>query len=135
MIVLVPYNMVANFLDPEGVFSAPALLAGLWIYNLHTLTSMLGFLNISIATCKNLFLLIFPTVPCCLYEIHLELFQRDFFYFFLGGGAYHPWDLKTLFVLVRRKRSILKESRPPPSYGTIHDYLDIEDGFSLLGNV
>ncbi|XP_023337948.1 uncharacterized protein LOC111708719 [Eurytemora carolleeae] len=60
-IVLVPYNMVANFLDPEGVFSAPALLA------------------------------------------------------------------------VRRKRSILKESRPPPSYGTIHDYLDIEDGFSLLG--
>ena len=61
--------------------------------------------------------------------------RETFFTSSWGGGAYHPWDLKTLFVSVRRKRSILKESRPPPSYGTIHDYLDIEDGFSLLGNV
>ena len=121
MIVLVPYNMVANFLDPEGVFSAPALLAGLWIYNLHTLTSMLGFLNISIATCKNLFLLIFPTVPCCLYEIHLELFQRDFFYFFLGGGL-SPFGPEN-FVCFSEKKEINSERISTSSVLRNHSWL------------
>ena len=117
--------MVANFLDPEGVFSAPALLAGLGIfgiYNLHTL-KMLGFFkHIYCNMYKLVFYLFFPMYRVVYPQFIWYCSRETLFTSSWGGGRLSPLGPEN-FVCFSEKKEINSERISTSSVLRNHSWL------------